>query len=64
MISDAPYPKEYTKSQQTALANELDEKCPVGEDKYGNETRSCPMIDQAINDYGELRKVLRTLHNK
>lgn len=57
--SRIPRIQEYTEEEQTALANELDEKCPVTKDKYGNEVHECPMIDRAMDDYGSLRGLIR-----
>ena len=56
--SSRPIPQQYSKQEQTALANELDEKCPLYKDSFGNETHSCPMIDKVISDYRALRKKL------
>jgi len=57
--SVTPGVQEYTKEEQRTLETELNAKCPLSKDQFGNEVHSCPMIDRVISDYRKLRQLNR-----
>lgn len=54
-----PIPQEYSKEEQKSLVRELDDKCPITIDEYGNEQHTCVMIDRIVSDYRLLRNKLK-----